>query len=180
MKNHFRNLWFCSIALLFCGIIYGQKEKPKYIFKMDEVSAEFESELKAKKVDTILQAFYHFDNGRGNKATKIFFWTKNGNSYVKAITTKKNNRYKEFNINDCPEFNDILDFFSKNESKIKSSEPKSKLWISHNYGYSITLELNSSEYNTYLRDEKRLYDKEHYKSKWVSLIDIIAKEYIEK
>lgn len=147
---------------------------------MDEVSAEFVSELKALKVDTLLQVFYHFDNGRGNKARKIFFWTKNGNSYVKAIRIEKNNSYKEFDLNDCPEFNDILDFFSKNESRIKSTNPESQLWISHNYGYSISLQVNDREYNTYLRDEKRLYDTEHFKSKWVNLIDVIAKYYTEK
>ena len=147
---------------------------------MDEVSAEFESELKAKKVDTILQAFYHFDNGRGNKATKIFFWTKDGNSYVKAIRTEKNNRYKEFDIKDCPEFNKILDFYSKNESEIKSTEPKSELWISHNYGYSVILDLNDSEYKTYLRDEKRIDDKGHMKSQWISLIDNISQQFIKK
>ncbi|MEX0362553.1 MAG: hypothetical protein AB3N10_16375 [Allomuricauda sp.] len=102
MKSYIQNLTFCLFAFLFTGSIHAQMEKPQYSFKMDEIAAEFETELRKRKVDTVLQAYYFFDNGRGNKATKIFFWTENGENYVKAIRLAKNNGYKEFETAACP------------------------------------------------------------------------------
>lgn len=172
---------FSTILIVICSFYntYGQHNKKEYTFEMDRVIAEFKSELRKQKVDTVLQAFYLYDNGRGDKATDLLFWTKNGKHYVKAIKTAKKNSFKEFPIKECPEFKEILDFYFDNIKAIIGSKPKSKMWLSHNYGYSINLKINRTEFKTYLRDEKRMYDKEHFRSKWIHLIDQIARPYIE-
>ncbi|WP_452227638.1 hypothetical protein [Lacinutrix sp. MEBiC02404] len=162
------------------NLSFGQSELKKFDFEMDKAIYDFRAELTLKKVDTLLQAYYTFDNGRGNNATHLFFWRKNGKDSIKVIKTKKKNKFKEFPIKECSEFTNILDFYFNNETDIKATEPTSKMWFSHNYGYFIKLNLNNSEYKTYLRNEKRFDDKEHLKSQWINLIDNIAKEYIEK
>ena len=161
-------------------ISFGQIEQKTFDFKMDKAIAEFRTELTNKNVDTLLQAYYTFDNGRGNNATHLFLWKKNGTEYLKVIKYKKNNKFKEFPINECPELTNILDFYFKNETEIKTTDPKSKLWISHNYGYYLKLNLNDSEYKTYLRNEKRFDDKENLKSQWITLIDKLEEDYIKK
>jgi len=173
---------FFVLVLLIMTSIYsfGQTQQKEFSFKMDKAITEFESALKIQKVDTILRAYYHFDNGRGNNATYLFLWKKNGKNYLKAIKYKKRNRYKEFPIEECSELTNILEFYLKNKTEIKATEPKSKMWMSHNYGYFIKLNLNETEYKTYLRNEKRFDNKEHFKSQWVNLIDKIAEKYIKK
>ena len=157
--------------------VYGQREEPKYTFKMDEVAAEFEAGLAKKKVDTILQAYYLFDNGRGDKATKLYFWTENGKNHVKAIGFRKKNKAKEFESKDCPEFNKILDFYFKNLKDIVGPVPEPSITLSHNYGFYIKLEINQTEFKTYLRDESRVENK-HARVQWINMIAEIAKPYI--
>ena len=167
--------------LVFVSIIsFGQTEQKSFDFKMDKKIADFRTELTTKKVDTLLQAYYFFDNGRGNKATYLFLWQKCGKEFLKVIKYKKNNKFTEFPITECPELKNILAFYLENEAEIKTIEPKSKLWMSHNYGYSVRLNINGSEYKTYLRNEKRFDDKENLKSQWITLIDKIAEDYIKK
>lgn len=177
MKKHLQNLFFYLFLLLFSSATYGQREKPKYSFKMDEIAAEFESGLRKRKIDTILAAFYFFDNGRGDKATKLLFWTEKGKNYVKAIRTAKNKGFKEFEIKECPEFESILEFYFTNIKDIISSVPKASLSTSHNYGYYIELNINRTEFKTYLRNERRT-DLTHSRVKWINMIDQIAKPYI--
>jgi hypothetical protein len=177
MKNIVQKLIFVLIMVFSCYPIYGQAKKTKYTFKMDKVAAEFESELRQKKIDTILQAFYLFDNGRGEKATNIYIWTENGKNYIKVIRNAKNYGFKEFEVKDCPEFESVLEFYIKNIEDILRSIPKASMSISHNYGYYIKLKINQTEFKTFIRDERRT-DFEHYRAKWINLIHEIAKPYI--
>jgi hypothetical protein len=178
MKNALKKSIILILLVTFNYFSYGQIEKPKYDFKMDEVSASFESELAKKKVDTIMQAFYLFDNGRGDKATNLYFWTKNGEHFVKAIRIAKKNGVKEFDIKECPEFNEILDFYFNNIKGIVNSVPKPSMGISHNYGYYIKLKINQTEFKTYLRNESRI-ENEHPRAEWINMIAGIAEPYIE-
>jgi hypothetical protein len=152
-------------------------EKPEYDFDMDLVSAKLKSELAQKKVDTILQAYYLFDNGRGEKATDIHFWTKDGKSFVKAVGFGKKDKAKVFETKTCPEFTEILDFYFKNIEKIVGSSPKPSMYLSHNYGFYIKLEINGTEFKTYLRNESWI-DNEHPRAEWIQMIAEITKPYI--
>lgn len=164
------------MAFSFCSI-YGQTEKPKYNFKMDEIAAEFESELARKKVDTVMFAYYTFDNGRGADATQLYFWTKNGKDYVKAIRNDKKKKAKEFEIKNCPQFSKILAFYFTNIEEILGSVPEPSMMISHNYGYFIKLDINDTEFKTYLREESRIGNK-HCRSEWINMIAEVARPYI--
>lgn len=165
--------------MVFSFVSFGQREKPKYTFKMDQVSAEFESELSRKKVDTIMQAFYLFDNGRGADATKLFFWTEQGKSFVKAIKNAKKNGVKEFDSKECPEFSKMLDYYFENIKDISSPISKPTLSVSHSYGYLVKLEINRTEFKTYLRNE-RLVDNNHALVEWITMIAKVAKPYISE
>ncbi len=145
---------------------------------MDRVITEFESELRRQKVDTILQAYYLFDNGRGKNATNMFFWTKNGFSFIKAIKYSSEQDYIEFPIKECPEFNNILSYYFDNIKGITGSAPKSEKIISHNYGYYVELDINDTYFRTYLRNEKVEDDRKHPRSMWILKIHEIAKDYI--
>ncbi|MDF4204403.1 hypothetical protein PXD56_15620 [Maribacter sp. SA7] len=159
----------------------GQREKPKYTFKMDEVAAEFEAELTKKKVDTIMQAYYLYDNGRGDKATNLYFWTKNGKHQVKAIGFGKKNKAKDFEAKACPEFEKILDFYFQNIEAIFQSVPEqtpgATLSLVHNYGFLIKLKMNQTEFKTFLRDERRIKNT-HPRAEWINMIAEVAEPYI--
>lgn len=142
--------------------------------------ADFRSELRKKKVDTILEAFYRFDNGRGDQATYLFFWTENNLHFMKAIRYKTRKKIKDFPIKDCPQFEHILDFYFENIKDIVGVKLKETGYMSHNYGYYTRLTINQVEFKSWLRNEKRYGDPEHYRSKWISMIDKIARPYIEK
>lgn len=177
-----KNLKKFSVLVIincFAFVALGQDEKKEFTFKMDSVIAEFLSQLSQQKVDTILHAYYYFDNGRGDKATFLSLWTKNGKHYVNAIKTAKTNSFIEFPTKECSEFSSILNFYFENYKEIVKTRPESN-WISHNYGYTIILRINETEFKTYLRDEKRFGDKEHFRSKWINMIDKIVRTYIEE
>ncbi len=144
---------------------------------MDEVAAKFEAGLAKKKVDTIMQAFYFFDNGRGADATKLIFWTEQGKSYVKAIKNAKNNGVKEFDSKECPEFSKMLDYYFENIKDMSSPISKPTLSVSHSYGYLVKLEINRTEFKTYLRNE-RLVAENHALVEWIKMIANVAKPYI--
>lgn len=166
-----------SIFGLFLISAYGQKEKPEFDFDMDAVSAELRNELSKQKVDTILQAHYFFDNGRGEKATNFFFWTKDGKNYVKAIGLGERKQAKIYETTDCPEFKEILDFYFNNIKEITSSEPKPAMILSHNYGFYVLLKMNRTEFKTYLRNESWM-ENDHLRAQWIQMIAEVAKPYI--
>ena len=144
---------------------------------MDEVAAEFEATLAKKKVDTILKAYYLYDNGRGDKATNLYFWTENGKNYVKAIGFGKKTKAKEFESKECPEFSKILNYYFENIEKISSPISKPSLSVSHSYGYFVKLKINRTEFKTYLRKD-RLIDNNHGLVEWIKMIAEVARPYI--
>ena len=180
MKNNFTHLIFGMIISL-SFVSHGQREKPKYTFKMDEVTAEFEAGLAKKKVDTIMQAYYLYDNGRGNKATNLYFWTENGKHQVKVIGFGKKNKAKNFDPKECPEFAEILDFYFKNIETIVQSVPEQNpgatLSLVHNYGFFIKLKMNQTEFKTFLRDDRRIKNT-HPRAEWINMIADVAEPYI--
>ncbi|MFX0558677.1 hypothetical protein ACOCEA_17905 [Maribacter sp. CXY002] len=178
MNLSWKHIILYSIFVLFLASAYGQRAKTKFDFDMDAVSAELKSELSKQKVDTLLQAYYFFDNGRGDKATNFFFWTKDGKNYVKAIGVGKKEKANVHETMDCPKFKEILDFYFNNIKQIIGSEPKPSMIISHNYGFYVLLKVNGTEFKTYLRNESWI-DNEHPRAEWIQMIAEIAKPYIE-
>ncbi|WP_299316771.1 hypothetical protein [uncultured Maribacter sp.] len=176
MKNSVQHLIFL-VLFVASFVTYGQRKKPKYTFKIDEVAAEFEAQLAEKKIDTVMQAYYLFDNGRGHDSTKLFFWTEEAKSYVKAIKNDNKNSVKEFDRKECSEFSKILVYYFEKIKDISSPISKPTLSISHSYGYFIKLEINKTVFKTYLRNE-RLFDNDHALAKWISMIAEVAKPYI--
>ncbi len=178
IMKKFKQSSLLILLMTFSYCTYGQQtEKSEYVFKMDEIAAKFEANLKEKKVDTLMQAYYFFDNGRGAKATKLFFWTHDGKSYVKAIRNNKTKKAKEFDLKECPQFPNIVDYYFKNSKAMFSSLPKPSILVSHNYGYIIDMKISDSEYQAYLRDEKRINNK-HPLSEWINMIAEVAEPYI--
>ncbi|GMN06786.1 hypothetical protein MTsPCn5_21750 [Croceitalea sp. MTPC5] len=176
-SNQFQIIIILLTGLFLSGV-HAQDEKPEYDFDMDAVSAKLESDLVRQKVDTILQAYYFFDNGRGEKATDIHFWTKDGKSFVKAIGFGKKEKAKVFETKNCPEFMDILDFYFNNIKEIIGSEPKPSMIVSHNYGFYVLLKINGTEFKTYLRNESWM-ENDHPRAEWIQMIAGIATPYIE-
>ena len=179
MSLNWKHKILFSIFGLFLISTYGQKEKPEFDFDMDAVSAEFRNKLSKQKVDTLLRAYYFFDNGRGNNATNLFFWTKDGKNYIKAIGLGKKEKANVYETTDCPEFKEILDFYFNNTKEIIGSEPKPSMFLSHNYGFHVLLKINGTEFKTYLRNESWM-ENEHPRAKWIQMIAEIAKPYIRK
>tara|TARA_R110000751_G_scaffold307405_1_gene428572 strand:+ start:63 stop:614 length:552 start_codon:yes stop_codon:yes gene_type:complete len=180
MKNKFKYFIF-GIIMTLLFVSYGQREKPKYAFKMDEIATEFEAGLANKKVDTIMQAYYLYDNGRGDKATNLYFWTENGKHQVKAIGFGKKNKAKDFESKECPEFAKILDFYFKNIETIVQSVPEQTpgvtLSLVHNYVFFIKLKMNQTEFKTFLRDDRRIKNT-HPRAEWINMIAEVAEPYI--
>ena len=82
-------------------MLTGQKEKPEFDLDMDAVSEDFRNELAKQKVDTFLKTYYFFDNGRGDKTAKLFFWTINGENHLKAIGLGKKEKAKVYQTTNC-------------------------------------------------------------------------------
>lgn len=167
-----------TLLIGFSTLLRGQTEGEKYLFDMDRVIAEFETELRRQKVDTILQAYYLFDNGRGEKATNLFFWTKDGESFTKSIKYSSEQDYIEFPTEECNDFKNILNFYFDNIRGITGSVPKSEIIVSHNYGYYLELDINDTYFRTYLRNDRVESDRDHPRSVWVRMIHEVAKTYI--
>ena len=157
---------------------HSQNNNKKYWFQMDYAAEKIINDLDSLGIDTILTSFYHLDNGRGSNATKIIFWKKNGETFVNAVRLKKIDKFKVFGQSKLPS-DSIFQFFFDNRLDTVTSNPKSELSISHNFGYSVDFKYGSSKYNLYLRNEKRSYDPTHLKSMWIEMIDRVGRKYYE-
>lgn len=172
-----KNLFTILIVLLLAQTGFGQEKEIDYRFKMDIKAEQFLNSLKERNIDTLLNIFYHFNNGRGSNASKIFIWKENGSTFLKIIKIKKKDSYIEYKEEKIST-DSIFTHYIQNKIDTVSSHPKSSTWLSHDYCYSIDILIDSTNTTCAVCNLERMNDTTHPKSIWVELIDkLIRNKY---
>ena len=178
MKAKWTHTLLTLLFVLLLKPAHAQREAPRFTSKMDSITAEVKRKLSSQRIDTLMEAYYAFDNGRGDRTTNLFFWTKNGKSYMKVIGHGKKERDFIYEEKECPEFEEIINYYLNNIRSIVGSEPEPSLILSHNYGFYIFLKINGTEFKTGLRNESWM-DNDHPRAKWIQLIANASKPFID-
>lgn len=146
-----------------------------FSFKMDYAAEQFFNKLKDNNVDTIISAFYCFNNGRGRNASKIFIWKKEGRILMKVIKIKKKDKFKEFKEEEIST-DSIFTYYLINRIDTVSSQPKELYRLSHDYCYYIDILIDTSKSRCSVCNFERITDLTHPKSIWVEMIDNLVRD----
>ena len=157
----------------------AQKEDREQRFNFDYAARRVVTGLDSSGVDTILTAYYHYDNGIGTRATKLILWQEGGECFAQALCIRKKGRYKEIGPEKLSS-DSIFEFFFSHRVDTVTSHPRVDYWLSHNYGYSIDFKYGTGKYTAYLRDENRAAHPTHPKSQWIALIDRVGSRCYRK
>jgi hypothetical protein len=136
---------------------------------IDKQSEGFACDLIARGIDTIMLCKHILDNGSSPDEKAFILWLDNGQGYVKSFFNNSdhqptNNSVVSFNSNE------LINHFFVNRLDTVTSEPISKISISHSLGYSIQLYTPGFFYRERLTDFIIQQDKKHPKSVWWNMI----------
>lgn len=117
----------------------------RYYFKTDTLDAE--------RVDSLLELWYFYDNGRVEEEVAAFIWKKAGKNYLKIFTGC--DETSETSIIDLKR-TDYFTLFHK--AQLDTSEIYLLSFDSHEYGYDFTISEGQNTQHGYVRNSRRGYD----------------------
>lgn len=136
---------------------------------MDKVSESFACGLASKGIDTVMLYKYISDNGSTSIEKAFVLWLDKGKGYVKAFFN--NNRYLPTE-NKATAFDTkpLIDHFFVHRLDTVTTEPPTKMDISHSMGYSIQLQAPSLFFTERIADYIISRDSTHPKAVWWNMI----------